>query len=150
MEALKKKIDKFFEDYATRFTGAIGGKDPDIEGTVGSFSESFIEASPLGIHCRKNDEKFREVIPQGYAFYKSIGTRTMTILAKEISILDELHAMVKVHWHSTYVSNKNMSEEIEFMVYYLVQVKAGLPKIFAYITGDEQKVLKEKGLIPGN
>jgi len=149
METFKDKIDKFFEDYAIRFKDAIGGKDPDIDGTVRSFSECFIEASPLGVHCGKNDEKFREVIPQGYAFYKSIGTRTMAIVSKEISILDEFHAMVKVYWHSTYVKNKDMAK-IEFVVYYLVQLREGLPKIFAYITGDEQKVLKEKGLIPGN
>jgi hypothetical protein len=57
--------------------------------------------------------------------------------------------MVKVHWDSLYVKKNGEGVQIEFTVIYLVQTIGGSPKIFGDITGDEQKVLKEHGLMPG-
>ncbi len=73
----------------------------------------------------------------------------MRIAGLEISSLDAFHAMAKVHWDSRYVKKDGKSLQIEFDVIYLIQLHEGIPKIFGYITGDESKVLKEHGLMPG-
>ena len=65
----------------------------------------------------------------------------------EITQLDPRHAMTKVHWKSGFVRKDRSAGSIEFDVIYLVQIKDLQPKIFAYITGDEQSALKEEGLI---
>lgn len=148
METFKNQINRFFEDYETRFNHALSGADADIDGTVHAFTSCFIEASPLGVSCAKNDSTFREAIPKGYAFYKSIGTESMTIGTKDISILDAYHAMVKVHWLSAYLKKDGSRTNIDFDVFYFVQLLNQQLKIFAYITGDEQKVLQTHGLIP--
>ena len=101
-EQRKRKLETFFEAYQKRFEDALEGKEPDVEGVTGSFAESFIESSPVGVIAGKNDDKFRETIPKGYEYYKSIGTTGMSILSKEITLLDDLHSMVKVHWKSDY------------------------------------------------
>ncbi len=145
---MKELISRFFDDYASRFNKALKGEMPDVEETVNSFASCFVEASPAGIICSKNDERFRDAIPKGYEYYRSIGTVSMKIGSKAITELDEYHAMVKVHWQTLYQKKEGNREEIGFDVHYFVQVINGTVKIFSYITGDEQKLLQEKGLVP--
>jgi hypothetical protein len=142
---LNQKLEEFFRAYERRFTEGLKGA-VDVAGTTASFAKCFVEASPVGVNCGQNDEKFREVIPKGYAFYKSIGTQSMTILSKEITLLDEFHIMCKVQWQSIYLK-KDKEEVIDFEVFYFLQHLNNELKIFAYVTGDEQKLLKERGLV---
>jgi len=147
---IEKKIDAFFDAYAKRFNDALGGKEPNITETVNAFAEHFIEASPLGVICGENDKTFREAIPKGNEFYKSIGTESMNIESKEITTLDDFHFMVKVRWNSIYNKKDGARITIDFDVFYFLQHRDDQLKVFAYITGDEQKLLKERGLIPAN
>jgi hypothetical protein len=150
MDTRQQKIREFFSDYEARFNKALLNPPViDVEGVADAFAPFFVEASPLGVNGGKNDEQFRAVIPQGFLFYKSIGTVSMKIASLEIVPLDGYHTMVKVHWDSRYRKPGGQEERIEFDVIYFLQVLKEKPKIFAYITGDEQKVLREKGLIPG-
>lgn len=140
-------IEAFFDAYAQRFRDGIAGKAPDVEGTVGSFAESFIESSPLGVIAKTNDDKFKEVVPQGYAYYMSIGSSGMEIRSKLITLLDDLHSMAQISWKADYVKKDGKEVSIEFDVFYIMTEKDGTPKIFAYITGDEQKALDDNGLV---
>lgn len=143
------EIDNFFIRYETRFNDALQGGEPEIEETARSFTESFIESSPLGVISGNNDENFRKSIGEGWAFYKSIGIHSMEILSTQITIIDTHHALVKVHWRSTFTRKKdNSAGEIAFDVFYLLQKKDDVLRIFAYITGDEQQALKDVGLVP--
>ena len=142
----EQEIRQFFIAYESRFNASLTGT-VDIEGTIQSFADCFVEASPMGIQCGKNDARFQEAIPKGYEFYRSIGTTAMKITAMDITLLDDFHAMTKVHWQAFYDKKDGAKETIEFTVIYFVQVVNAPIKIFAYITGDEQKVLKERGLI---
>ena len=82
-------------------------------------------------------------------FYRKIGTQSMNITDRQITQLDEFHWMVKVHWKAEYLTRAEKRETIEFDVIYFVQILNDdeTPKIFAYITGDEQRVMREHGLI---
>ncbi len=145
MEDKKKKLEDFFTNYENLFNRSLR-QEPDVDKIVKSFASSFLEASPAGIICGNNDEQFRKMIPQGYAFYKSIGTQSMTIRSKTTTQLDELHYMTKVDWSARYLKKDGKEEIIDFSVIYFTQFQNGEPKIFAYITGDEQKALREHGL----
>ena len=140
-----EKIKAFFNEYAQRFKDALEGKDKEEE-TAGAFAEYFMESSPVGIFCGKNDAEFKKKIPGGNKHYRDIGTKEMIINNIEISKLDDIHYMSKVYWHSVY--RKNSSDiNIDFSVIYLLQEKDDKLKIFCYLTGDEQKLMKEKGVI---
>jgi hypothetical protein len=147
MENKYHQINYFFEQYERRFNDALQGAPPDIEAVTQSFADCFVEASPVGIICGKNDEQFRMKIPQGYEFYKKIGIVSMNILSKQIDFLDDFHVMVKVQWNSIFTKKDNSKSNIEFQVIYFLQVKDDNHKIFSYITGDEQKALKDHGMI---
>ena len=71
----------------------------------------------------------------------------MNIIDKGITLLDEFHAMVKIGWKGTYEKKDGEALTIEFDVFYMVQELNGSIKIFAYVTGDEEKALKDNGLI---
>ncbi len=147
MDNMNKELEEFFREYEARFNRALAGTI-NVEETTNSFADCFIGANPFGVLCGKNDDQFRNVITQGYEFYKSIGTKSMSIDSVKVSFLDEYHSMAKVHWHAFYNKRDGSEELIEFDVIYFVQIIGEKPKIFAYITGDEQGALREKDLIP--
>jgi hypothetical protein len=142
-------ITDFFELYAARFNQALA--DPpveDVEGTARAFADYFVGARPAGVMGGPNDARLREVIPQGNAFYRSVGTKAMAIRGIDVTTIDDLHAMARVHWESSHVKPDGGEVNIPFDVVYLLQMLDGVPRIFAYITGDEQGVLRAHGLLP--
>lgn len=142
-------LKDFFAAYEARTNKAL--QDPpevDAEATADAFAECFVEASPKGVSCGKNDEQFREVIPKGFDFYRSLGTKAMKIVSLETTPLDDLHAVARVHWEAFYERKDGRKERIGFDVIYLVQQLGDKPRIFAYVTGDEEQLYREKGLVP--
>jgi hypothetical protein len=145
-ESIKSRIRDFFTAYEKRYAEALNG-NIDVEATAAVFAEAFIEANPFGVSAGKNDDAFRKAIPQGMEFYRKIGTRSMEVDSVAITPLDASHHMAKVHWRATYAKKDKEDLVIEFDVFYLLQDINHELKIFAYITGDEQGVMKEHGLI---
>lgn len=143
---MEPSIYDFFAAYEKRFNNALKG-EIDVEGTAQAFAPYFVEASPAGIHGGSNDQQFRKKIPAGMDLYRQIGTYSMEILSQEVIQLDDLHFMVKVHWKATYKNKDNTDLAIEFDVIYFLQNMDNELKIFAYITGDEDKVMRQHGLI---
>jgi hypothetical protein len=142
------EIENFFNRYEARFNEALTDDEVDIDETVNSFTSDFLEASPGGVTVGKNDRKFRKAITQGYAFYKKIGIRSMDILSMQTTILDKIHALIKVHWNCLFVRPDKTKGDLAFDVFYLLQKQGDDIRIFTYITGDEQQALKDEGLIP--
>lgn len=149
MADIQQKIGRFFDNYAARMNGALGeSPSVNVEEVAGQFASYFVEASPVGVNGGSNGAEFRAMIPRGYEFYRKIGTQSMNITDRQITPLDEFHWMVKVHWKADYLTRAEKRETIEFDVIYFVQIlNDEMPKIFAYITGDEQRVMREHGLI---
>lgn len=147
MDNRKQQIDGFFNQYRDIFNNAIRADDNDMEQTAELYSDCFIGANPLGVQCGKNDKELRDFLLKGYNFYKEIGITSMDIVSKEITILDEFHTMTKVRWKSNFIKTDNSKRSIEFENIYFTQTKENQHKVFAWITGDEQTVLKEHGLI---
>lgn len=147
--AMKRKVTQFFRKYAQRFERSL--KDPsdvDTDGVVDSFADYFVEASPAGVHGGKNGLKFKFMLGRGFAYYRKIGTTAMKIGKLEVTPLDGLHAMASVTWDSRYLRRKDGAKvRIVFTNRYFVHMESGSPKIFAYITGDEQALLKKHGLV---
>ncbi|MFZ6012160.1 MAG: hypothetical protein ACOYXT_17595 [Bacteroidota bacterium] len=126
---------------------ALFGDAYDIKSIMQSFSDFVVSANPMGVAGGKNDDQLAKAIHQGIDYYKRIGIVSMNIISKEITMLDDFHAIAKIFWSSFY-GNENTSGEIPFEVVYLVQCKEGVIKIFAYVTGDEQAAFKAHRLLP--
>ena len=145
--SVDQKIRDFFSLYEKRFNEGLDGKT-DLE-TAEEFADCFIAADPHGVRCYRNGAGLMQSIPTEYEFYKNIGITSVKIVSQNITPVDDNHFMIRIHWVSMYKSKKmnEAEDQIEFDVIYLLQYVREQLKIFAYITGDEQAILKEKGLI---
>jgi hypothetical protein len=119
MGSTNQKLEEFFREYESRFNRAMTGTI-DTEATANAFASCFIEASPFGVNCGKNDDQFRLRIPKGYEFYRSIGTKSMKIVSLDITLLDDYHSTAKVHWKAIYNKKDGSEESIEFDVIYYI------------------------------
>ena len=148
METINRKLEDFFDAYEKRFNDAITTGIIDIDGTANAFADCSVESSPKGVICGKNDKEFKSNTKKGYAFYKSVGTQSMKILRKEITHLNDLHALVKIYWKTEIIKKDKSAISIEFNVFYIVQMLNEQIKIFAYITEDEEKAFRDNELEP--
>lgn len=148
MSKKKKQVEEFFNAYELHFNEGLTNDTEINEKIAESFATCFVESSPAGVICGKNDSGFSEKIRQGFSFYKNIGSKGMNIISKDITLLDDFHALAKIYWRYTYQKD-NAPGTIDFNTFYLLNIFDGEVKIFAYMTGDELKALKERGLIPG-
>ncbi len=138
-------IKQFFDEYADRFNRSLAGEPVETRAVADSFADHFVEASPAGVNGGKNGRMFRWTIPGGFAHYRKIGTTQMNVENVEVETIDPMHALAKVKWDSRYEKD-GKRDRIEFDVTYLLHFENAKPKIFAYITGDEERVLKDHGL----
>jgi hypothetical protein len=143
----EQQIADFFHHYCEVFNRALSGKGQDTEHIAELFSTCFIAANPSGVNCGQNNETFLDAMQKGYAFYRSIGMASMDIVSREITLLDDLHTMVRVRWRSTFLKGDGLKTTIEFENIYFTQTRDTQHKVFAYITGDEQAALKSAGLV---
>ena len=142
-------IRQFFVAYETRINDAL--KNPpvvDAAAAAGAFADYVVGSDPQRVSGHRNGLLFRMMIPRGYRSYRKAGTKRMEIRGLRVTPLDDSHAMAHTHWWSLYLAKTGKVVEIEFDNIYMMHVPdAGAPKIFAYITGDEQKLLKAHGLV---
>jgi len=147
MSKRKKNIEEFFSKYESNFNNALNGDQEEVlESMQASFTSCFMESNPKGVICAQNNKEFIDKMKQVYQFYRTIGSKGMAITSKEINLLDEFHASAKVYWRYSYEKDGHEGS-IDFHNLYFITTADGDPKIFAFIVGDEMKVLKEHGLV---
>ena len=75
---MEASVRKLFERYERVFNAALHG-DVDMDDVAALYAADFIAASPAGVMTGKNDEQLKQVMAQGYARYRAIGTKEMRI-----------------------------------------------------------------------
>lgn len=143
---MESVIQALFARYERFFNQSLAGQ-PDSGEMAALYASEFIAASPLGIMAGKNDERFGETMVQGYEHYRQIGTREMRISHVRLSPIDALHCVAHVAWTATYARDDLPETSIDFEVHYLVQVREGEAKVFGWVSGDEEALLKERGIV---
>ncbi|RWB31268.1 MAG: nuclear transport factor 2 family protein [Mesorhizobium sp.] len=142
---MEAQVRKVFERYEQLFRKSLAG-DADMDEVTSVYASAFIAASPAGVMVGKNDDELKQVMEQGYAHYRAIGTKEMRIRDVRISPIDEHHCVAHVAWTSSYARKDRPDVTIDFDVHYLVQKLGGDPKIFGWVSGDEQEVLRKHGI----
>lgn len=149
MQDHEPAIRRFFEAYQGRMNAALQ-KPPviDVAAVAAAFARYFVGSNPNQVFGGRNGWLFRLMIPRGYRHYRRLGTQRMEIRSLSITPLDDFHVLARTHWWSSYRRKSGDAVEIEFDNIYLLHIAAGKePKIFAYVTGDEQQVLEDHGLL---
>ena len=139
-------VRKFFDRYEELFRKSLRG-DVDMDQVAALYASEFITASPAGVMTGKNDEQLKRTMSKGYERYRDIGTKDMRIRNIRLSPIDEHHCVGHVAWTATYARNDLLDVTIDFDVHYLIQMLADEPKVFGWVSGDEQALLKEHGVV---
>jgi hypothetical protein len=143
---METSVRTLFERYERSFNRALAG-EVDMDETTSFYAPEFIGASPAGIMTGRNDKTLRQALTRGYAHSREIGTKAMRIRDIRLTALGEQHCVAHVAWTATYARQDRAQIEIAFDVHYLVQMLDGDPKIFGWVSGDENAELKKHGVI---
>ena len=143
---IPSSIRPFFERYERSFNRALAG-DMGMDELSDLYAPSFIAASPAGVQAGQNDDGLRHAMAQGYAHYRAIGTKAMRLRDVRIDAIDERHCLAHVSWQATYARGNQPDVVIDFDVHYFVQQLNDEPKVFGWVSGDEQALLREHGIL---
>lgn len=142
---MEAAVRELFQRYESFFNRALS--DAADMGEIASlYAPEMIGASPAGVMSGLNDDRFRQVMAQGYAHYRAIGTKGMRIRHIRLSPIDDCHCMAHVAWTATYARDDLPKTVLDFDVHYLVQFLDQEAKVFGWISGDEQALLKQRGI----
>jgi hypothetical protein len=144
---LAMTIDEFFAGYVDAFNRSLG-ESVDADGIRRHFSSCFVGAGPQGVHCGQNDDSFTEILEQGYAFYRSIGTRAMAVRDVTTVPIDDQHALARVAYTAHYRKPAGEPVDLDFEVSYVLATRGETYEIFAFVAGDEMALYREHGLVP--
>lgn len=142
----KDSLKQFFQRYEQFFMQSLNG---ELDDTVMSelYASEFIAASPLGVLTGKNDTNFQQALSEGYEQYRKIGTKEMRVRDVEMLPIDDLHCVADVAWTASYEVANGQQVNIDFIVHYLMQNLNGKLRVFGWISGNEQELLKEYGVL---
>ena len=143
---METRVRAFFERYERLFNQALAG-EADMDAVAALYASEFIAATPAGVAAGRNDARLAEVMAEGYARYRAIGTKAMRLRDVRLSPIDERHCAAHVAWTATYAKGDGPDIVIDFDVHYFVQLLDGDPKVFGWVSGDEQALLKARGVI---
>src|SRR5262245_19593679 len=140
-------IRTLFAGYERGFNAALAEPSAANLGRLRrAFAPYVVGSNPLGVRGSKNGLLFRLMLGRGFARYRRIGMRQMRIEALTVTPIDNQHALSRVRWHSEY-ERPGTPVSIDFDVTYLIRSgKKGL-QIFGFVSGDEEKALRDHGLL---
>ena len=137
------KLRRFF----TAYEHAVNNFD--AESISAQFVESFMGADPNGVFCHRNDASLKEAVAQRRDIYAQMGFKFAEVLSLAETPIDEHYTMAKVHWRVVFEKIKGQPQEFKFFItYFLYDSGDGLRIVFFIAREDEQKVLREAGLLP--
>ena len=73
---METSVGKFFERYESFFNQSLAGH-VDMDEVVPLYASEFIATSPAGVMTGRNDDRLKQVMAQGYARYRAMGTKEM-------------------------------------------------------------------------
>lgn len=141
-----ERLKEFFCRYESFFMKSLY-EEIDSEEILNLYASEFIAATPLGVMTGKNDDDFKQALFAGYEQYRKMGTKKLCVRDVKMTPIDERHCLADAEWTATYEKTDGTRIDIDFQVHYLMQEKDENLRIFGWIAGDEQELLKKSGVI---
>lgn len=142
---MESSVRELFERYERVFNRSLSG-EMDLDAVAALYACEFIAASPAGVIAGKNDAQLRQVMAQSYARYRAMGMKEMRIRDVRLSSMDDRHCVAHVAWTAIYARTDRTDVAIDFDVHYFVQELDGEPKVFGWVSGDEEALLRQHGI----
>jgi len=143
---MKTAVTTLFARYESCVRQSLAG-EIDMDEVATLYASDFTAASAAGVKSGKNDDQLKRVMAQGFSQYRAIGTRSMRIRHLRLSAIDDGHCIAHVAWTATFARQDLPETAIDFDVRYLVQIRNREAKVFGWVSGDEQALLKRHGVV---
>lgn len=138
------KIEEFF----ARYEEGANSFDPDL--VCSQYTSEFMGGGPNGVGCGRNGEELRAAIVNRHELFQKTGFRQAKILRVDETSLDDRYTMAKVHWHMTFEKDAGHPMDFKFFITYFLFDPGTDPRVVFWIShDDEQRVMRDAGLIPG-
>lgn len=142
---MEAEIHALFRRHEDNFNRGLHGEAaPEDAGAL--FTPEFIAAGPQGVATGRNDASLVEAMRAGYDHYRATGAQAMTLRNVAVTPIDDRHATAKVSWRARYRRKDGSQTDIDFEVTYFVRLTDEGPRIFGWVSGDEEALLRERGL----
>lgn len=133
--------------FFARYEEGANTFDPELMGSL--YMAEFMAGDPNGVSCGKNDDKLKAAFVQRKSFFESIGFKRAKLLNVDATPLDARYTMAKVHWQMTFEKDPGKPLDFRFFITYFLFDPGSGPKAAFWISHeDEQKVMRDAGLIP--
>ena len=147
MRSTTDDVTSFISDYAEHMNSGVQSGTVDGAFLARCFAEDFIGASPAGVMAARN-EGLADILTRSY---RAMGGTAFVAEDIEVEELAPQSYMATVGWRFDYRRPADgEAGAIRFTNHYFVNTSGGDPKIFAWITPDEQAALREHGLVPAS
>ena len=143
---METTVTRFFERYAALFNRALKA-ETGMDEVATLYASAFIAASPAGVTAGHNDAALKQAMADGYERYRRMGTKEMRLRDIRVSVIDDRHCLAGLDWTATYARQGRDDVAIDFEVHYLVQILDGGPRVFGWIAGDEDALLRRHGIL---
>lgn len=136
------------QDFFARYEEGANTFDPEL--MVSLYMAEFMAGDPNGVSCGRNDDKLRASFVQRKLFFEQIGFKRAKVLNIDATPLDNKYTMAKIHWQMTFEKEPGNPLDFRFFITYFLFDSGSGPKAAFWIShDDEQKVMRDAGLIPG-
>jgi hypothetical protein len=135
------------EEFFARYEEGANSLDPELMSSL--YAAEFLAGDPNGVSCGRNDQALVGAFVKRREFFQSIGFKSAKILNITPTSLDEKYTMAKVHWHMTFEKQAGRPLDFKFFItYFLYDAGSGHKAVFWISHEDEERVMREAGLIP--
>jgi hypothetical protein len=142
-EDMMGKIQEFF----ARYEEGANTFDPELMSSL--YMAEFMAGDPNGVSCGRNDESLKASFVKRKAFFEQIGFKRAKVLSVDATPLDDKYTMAKTHWQMTFEKEPGDALDFKFFITYFIFDSGSGPKAAFWISHeDEQKVMRDAGLIP--
>ncbi|MCV9966107.1 hypothetical protein OIU34_29995 [Pararhizobium sp. BT-229] len=139
--------NQFMRRYGELINEGVRSGATDGEALAKMFAEYFVGSSPSGIIGAQAGPDLAKILTGGIANYKRMGCTRFVIETLGIDAINDLHDLARVGWKFDYRRPADAKEgTIRFENVYFVSHADARPKIFAWVTPDEQAALTAHGL----
>jgi hypothetical protein len=119
--------------------------DDERKTLAGLFAANVVGSSPQGVVAAEA-ARLPYILKDAQAEYRKVGGRRFIVTDVRVTDIDAIHVQCAVDWRFGYVNAAGKSGNVDFTNLYYLTFASGSPKIFAFITPDEGKAMREHGL----
>jgi hypothetical protein len=139
--------EQLMRRYGELMNAGVQDGKTDGEQLAAMFAENCVASSPAGIAAVTAGANYAKMIEDGIANYRRIGGTAFIIEHVKVQPVNEQHDLARVEWRFNYMRPADGKfGTIRFENVYFITRVDPTPKIFAWVTPDEQAALKEHGL----